>query len=156
MLLRIVLRVWVSGLLIVPNCLLLEKKLTSVYWLDSFPVKSSIASVSSFSCSTSFFSLLPQLPHSPLIACSIFILYWIIVDLQSCVRIRHSAKWFSYAYTCIHSFSNYFPILVIEVYWVEFLVLYSRSLLVIYFKYSSVGKSIPNSRFFSPTTFSLW
>ena len=42
----------------------------------------------------------------------IFILYlcWSIVDLQSCVNFRCSAIWFSYTYTCIHCFSNAFPI----------------------------------------------
>ena len=42
--------------------------------------------------------------------------------------------------TCV-----YFPIYVVTQYWAEFSVLYSRSLLVSHFKYSSVYMSIPNS-----------
>ena len=38
----------------------------------------------------------------------IFILYWGIVDLQCCVNFRYTAKWFSYTYTYIHSFSDSF------------------------------------------------
>lgn len=36
-------------------------------------------------------------------------LYWRTADLQCCVSSRYSAQWFSYTYTLIHSFSNYFP-----------------------------------------------
>ena len=32
--------------------------------------------------------------------------YWNIFDLQCCVSFRYKAKWFSYTYTCIHSFSD--------------------------------------------------
>ena len=32
-----------------------------------------------------------------------------IVDLECCVSSRYTAKWFSYTYTCIYSFSNSFP-----------------------------------------------
>ena len=59
--------------------------------------------------------------------------------------VRCTAKWVSYPYIYIyiyiylHSFSNCFPILVIREHWVEFRVLYSRSLLVIYFT-SKFGK----------------
>ena len=35
----------------------------------------------------------------------ILILYWGIVDEQCCVSFRCTAKWFSYTYTCIYSFS---------------------------------------------------
>ena len=45
---------------------------------------------------------------------------------------------FCYTYTCVYSFSNSFPISVITEYWAEFPVLYSRSLLVMYFIDSSV------------------
>ena len=47
-------------------------------------------------------------------------------------------KWISYTYTYIQSFLDSFPIWVIKEYRVEFSVLYSRFLLVIYFIYSSV------------------
>ena len=43
------------------------------------------------------------------------ILYWGIVYLQ-CVSFRCTAKWFSYTYTNIHSFSDSFPIQVITEY----------------------------------------
>ena len=43
-----------------------------------------------------------------------------------------------HTYTCIHSLPNSFPILAATQHWTEFSVLYSRSLLVIHFKYSSV------------------
>ena len=140
--LRIGVRVWVSGLLIMPNGLLLEKKLTSVYWLDSFPVKSNIASVMIFFLFYILFLIAAIACILTFIACSIFIYFYFIFDYSwfTKLRFRYTAKWFSYADTYIHSFSNYFPIFVIVVYWVEFLVLYSRSLLIIYFKYSSLGK----------------
>ena len=79
---------------------------------------------------------------SPLVL--IFILYWCMVDLQCCVSFRCTAKWFSYAYTYIHSFSISFPVQVITEYWVAFPVLCSRSLLIIYVIYSSVYMLIPN------------
>ena len=75
----------------------------------------------------------------------ILILYWSIVDLQCCVSFRGTAKWFSYTYTYICSFSDSFSIEVITECWVEFPALYSRPLLGIYFIYSSVYMLIPNS-----------
>ena len=56
--------------------------------------------------------------------------YWSLIDLQSHVIFRCTAKWISYTCTYIHSFLDSFPI---TEYWVEFPVLYSRSLFVIYF-----------------------
>ena len=47
----------------------------------------------------------------------------------------------------VYSFSNPFPIHVLTEYWAEFPVLYSRFLLVIYIKYSSMHISILNSQF---------
>ena len=41
------------------------------------------------------------------------------------------------AYIYIYSFSNSFPIQVIEEYWAEFPVLYSRFLFIIYFNYNN-------------------
>jgi len=66
-----------------------------------------------------------------------------MVDWHCCVSFRCAAKWFSYTYTCIYSFSNSFPIEVITEYWVEFPVIYSRTLLVIYFIYSGEGNGTP-------------
>ena len=84
-------------------------------------------------------SLCNSLSCSPLpIAGPSFNFYWSLVDLQCCISFRCTAKWISYTYTYIHSFLDSFPIQVITEYWEEFPVLYSRSLLVIYFIYSSV------------------
>ena len=44
----------------------------------------------------------------------IFILYWSIADLQCCVSFRYTAKWFHYPYTCIHYFSDSFPIWLLQ------------------------------------------
>ena len=40
----------------------------------------------------------------------IFILNWGIVVSQCCASFRCTANWFGYTYTCIHSFSDSFPI----------------------------------------------
>ena len=45
--------------------------------------------------------------------------------------------------TYIHSFLGLFPCRPLQMYWVEFLVLFSRSLLVICFMYHNVYMSIP-------------
>ena len=50
-------------------------------------------------------------------------------------------------YICICSFSDSFPLEGITKYWVQFPVLYSRSLLVICFIYGNVYMLIPNSWF---------
>ena len=76
--------------------------------------------------------------------------YWDIVDLQCCVSFRCTAKWISYTYTYIHSFLDSFPIEAITEYWVEFPVLYSRSILVICFIYSSVYMSVLVFQFIPP------
>ena len=39
----------------------------------------------------------------------ILILYWTIVHLQCCISFRHTAKWLSYTYMYIYSFSDFFP-----------------------------------------------
>ena len=77
----------------------------------------------------------------------LFNFYWNTVDLQCCVSFRCTAKWISYTYTYIHSFLDSFPIEAITEYWVEFPVLYSSSLLVTYFIYSSMYMSIPIFQF---------
>ena len=63
---------------------------------------------------------------------------------------RCIAKWFSYTYTCIYYFSNYFPIQFITEYWTEFPLLYDKPLLVAYFIYSRVYTSIPNCQSILP------
>ena len=50
----------------------------------------------------------------------------------------------------MYSFSDYFPLQVITGYQVQFPVPYSRSLLIIYFIYSSVYMLIPNPQFLPP------
>ena len=64
-----------------------------------------------------------------------FYFYCSVVDSQ-CVSFGCTTKWFSYTY--IYSFLDSFLIQVITEYWVEFPVLYSKSLLVIHLVYSSV------------------
>ena len=75
------------------------------------------------------FSISPSNEYSGLIS---FRMDW----LECCISFRHIIKWLSYTYTYIHSF----PMYIITEYWVEFSVLYSRSLLVIHLVYSSVGR----------------
>lgn len=47
-----------------------------------------------------------------------FVKNWNIVDVQCCVSLRCTAKWFSEIYVYIHFFSDYFPLQVITKYWV--------------------------------------
>ena len=63
---------------------------------------------------------------------------WSIVDLQCWVSFRCIAKGFSNTYTYVKSSSDSLPKYVITEYQVEFPVLYSRYLLVIYFINGSV------------------
>ena len=58
-----------------------------------------------------------------------------IVDLQSFISDVKQSNSVIYTYTYTYAFSDYFPILIIMEYWVEFLVLYSRSLLIVIYKY---------------------
>ena len=78
----------------------------------------------------------------------IYCFYWHIVDLQ-CVSFWCVAKWFCFIHTHTrtykYSFSDSFPLQFITRYWIWFPVLYSRSLLFIYFIYSSVYLLILNS-----------
>ena len=58
---------------------------------------------------------------------------------------RWTVKGLSHTYMCIHSCLNTPPIQAATKHWSLLHMLYSRSLLVIYLKYSSVYMSIPNS-----------
>lgn len=73
----------------------------------------------------------------------IFILHWSIFDLQCCIAFMCIAKQFSFTYT--HSFSSCLPIYFITEYWVEFSMLYSGPLLIVYFTCSDPYLLIPNS-----------
>ena len=67
----------------------------------------------------------------------LFILYWSIVDLQCCIAFRCTENWFRYRYILfqlLFPFSLFHLFLFHLDYRVEFPVLYSRSLSVIYFK----------------------
>ena len=64
-----------------------------------------------------------------------------VVDLQCCISFRCTAKWL----LCIHIYHSFHILSHIGYYknWVEFLVLYSRSLLIICFTSSNVYMLIP-------------
>ena len=94
----------------------------------------------------SYFSPPPLPLHAPiLLAWVIFfhLFYWSRVDSQYCVNFCCTAKWLSY--THIPSFSYSFPLWFIIGYWIEFPVLYSRTLLFIHPIHTSLHLLIPNS-----------
>ena len=67
--------------------------------------------------------------------------------------LNHWAVWeaLSQLYICIYPlFLDFFPIYAITEYWIEVPVLYSKSLLVVYFTYITVYISIPTTQFISP------
>ena len=70
--------------------------------------------------------------------------------IYNAVSFMCTAKWISYMYTYIHFFLDSIPIWAVTGYWGEFPVLHSRSLLVLYFIYSSVYMAIPISQFIPP------
>ena len=70
--------------------------------------------------------------------------YWNVAYWQCCDSFKWTMKGFSHTYTCIQCSSNSPPIQTSTKYWVEFHVLYSRSLWVIHLKYNSVYMLIPN------------
>ena len=74
----------------------------------------------------------------------ISVFYWRIVDLQRCVSFWCTAKWLSYTYIYIFSYS--FPWWLITQYWIESPVLYSRTLLFIHPVWNSLHLLIPTSQ----------
>lgn len=50
-----------------------------------------------------------------------------LVDYQSYVNFRYTAKWFNYTYACVYSFKNSFPIQAVGEYWAESPLLHSRT-----------------------------
>ena len=66
-------------------------------------------------------------------------LYWTIVDLYCCVNFRYAAKWISYIYASIHSFSYSFPVQAITEYWVDLPVVYMHFYICTY----SAAQSCP-------------
>ena len=71
-----------------------------------------------------------------------------VVDLQCCISFMCTAKWFSYTIPIIFQILFSYRLLQNT----KFLVLCSRSLLVIYVIYSSVYMLIPSSWFIPPQT----
>ena len=72
--------------------------------------------------------------------------YWSIVDLQCCVSFRSTAKQINWhTSTIFKRFFSLKKIKAITEYWVDFPLLYSRFLLVIYFIYTSlVAQTVQN------------
>ena len=89
----------------------------------------------------SFFSFLPSSKVYWAFPFFFFHFYWSIIDLQHCVSFKCTAKWISYTYIYIHSFRFLAHRDPSTEHWEEFPVLYSRSLLVIYFIYRSVHRA---------------
>ena len=87
----------------------------------------------------------------------IFISCWGgIADVQCCVSFGWTAKWSRFTYTYIHSSSDASSTQVTTDYWAEFPVLFSSSLLIIYFMYSGVSVLTPHSQFAPLPHMSSW
>ena len=72
--------------------------------------------------------------------------YTVLCQFLVCIKVNQLHIYiYIYIYIYINSFLYSFSIWAFTEYWVEFLVLYSRSLLFIYFTHSSVYVSIPIS-----------
>ena len=68
--------------------------------------------------------------------------HWTITDLQYCVSSKHTEKWFSYTFYMHLFFFNLFPFRILQNI-VQNSLCYRVSLLVFYFKYSSVNPKLP-------------
>ena len=94
-------------------------------------------------CVLCFPASLPLAP--PLFVLAHFLFFnWSLVNLQCYVSLKCTAEWFSYTHIYI-LFQIFFSIICITRYWILFTVLYSKTLLLTYFIYSSVYMLIPNS-----------
>ena len=76
-------------------------------------------------------------PYTHILFFFTFLSYWSIADYQCCDDFRWTAKGLSHAYPCTHSPWHSPSNKATTSHWAEFPVPYSRSLLVIHFKYSS-------------------
>ena len=87
-----------------------------------------------------------SIPHShPQAILICFFFNWSIVGLQCCVNFCYTAKWLSYTY--IYSFPHSFPLCFVTGYWIQFPVLYNRTLLFIHSLYHSLHLLIADSQF---------
>ena len=77
-----------------------------------------------------------------------FKVFWSIAALQCCVNFCRTSKSLSFMYVQIytHSFSCSFPLQCIMGYWIQFPVLYSRTLLLNHPLYICLNLMIPNSQ----------
>ena len=78
--------------------------------------------------------------------------YWQIVDVQYCDDFCCTTKWFNYTYTHTCSFQILSPSRPTSDYWIEFSVLYSRSLLASHSIYLTVHMPIANPQSIPPPT----
>ena len=99
----------------------------------------------------SFKRIFPRAFHLLCLKNYLFIYYWSLVGLQCFVSFRCTAKWFREIHIFIYLFFfRFFSLIGYYKIWSRVLVLYSMSLLVIYFIYSSVYMLIPHSSFTHP------
>ena len=86
-----------------------------------------------------------------LITPTFFLKCWFYIGaylISNVISFKHIAKWFIYTYTHIYSFSNSFPIRLLQN--IEQSSLPIQQVLVDYFKCSSIYKSILNSQSIRP------
>ena len=89
--------------------------------------------------------------HQDIINCFFFISFFSLKHswfTRLCQSLLYSKV--TQLYTYIHSFLSYFPLQFITGYWIQFLGLYSRTLLFIHFIYNGLHQLIPLSHPFLP------